>query len=81
MIAKNVATGLGYSTTASSNTRFVLTRYDPVAGAGPTIVLPAALLVAVFGNTNWVPGIAAILLWTLLMLGVYLLTRRLAREL
>ena len=65
MIAKNLAMGLGYSTTASSATRFVLTRFDPNTGVGPSLILPAALFVAVFGNREWVPGIAAVLLWSL----------------
>jgi hypothetical protein len=77
VIAKNVAFGLGYSDTLGHNvSTFRFTPFDPVIGTGPTIILPAALAVWLFGNEAAVPGLTAVAMWCLLMGALFLKLRR-----
>jgi len=72
-MAKNLAGGLGFSTTLQAdNSRFRLMPFDPQAG-GPSVVVPAAVLVKLFGNQYWVPGLAGALLWLACFAGCGLL--------
>lgn len=76
VIAKNVAWGHGYANSLGHNTDvFAFRRFDPVIGTGPTIILPAAVAVAVFGNGPSVPGLTAIALWAALCLCLYSVAR------
>jgi hypothetical protein len=52
-VAKNLAFGFGYSTSYHE-----IIPFNPEASTGPTIILPAAALVRVFGNQYWVPNAA-----------------------
>jgi hypothetical protein len=71
-VAKNLAWGFGYATSYPH-----LVPFDPDISTGPTVVLPAALLISLFGNGVRVPNIAAMLaIWTTLALVVRLLYRR-----
>lgn len=72
-IAKNVAYGLGYGTTVSGG-GFV--PFDPAIGTGPVVLLPTALAIAVVGNQHWLPGLTAVLLWSGLLVLVFLALRR-----
>jgi hypothetical protein len=77
VIAKNVAFGLGYSDTLGHNvSTFRFTPFDPVIGTGPTIILPAALTIWLFGNEASVPGLTAVTMWALLMTALFLKLRR-----
>ena len=63
MMAKNLAGGLGFSTTLQpDNTGYKVLPFDPQAG-GPAVVVPAAALIKILGNQYWVPGLAAAFLW------------------
>lgn len=69
VVAKNLANGLGYTSTIQAWTsRYTLQPYDPLVGTGPTIILPAALFIKLFGNTYWAPGLANVTLWSLLFI-------------
>jgi hypothetical protein len=67
-IAKNLAYGYGYS---------VSIHWDGFPGVfpfpwgtvaiGPTLVLPAAVLIKIFGNEPWVPGLTTVLEITILL--------------
>ncbi len=76
VVAKNLATGLGYTSTIPAGSLvFVATPFDPYATTGPTLILPTAILVKLFGNSYWVPGLSAVICWSILLLGLGLLAR------
>ncbi len=56
VVAKNVASGVGYASSYHE-----VKAYDEEISTGPSVILPAALLVSAFGNKPWVPGVAAAL--------------------
>ena len=67
-IAKNLADGIGYaSTLPASQVHYKVTPFDPELGVGPTVILPAAILIKLFGNTYWVPGLTEVLIWSVLL--------------
>ncbi len=77
MIAKNLAIGDGYvSTVQCMGPSYGVRPFDPDMGAGPTLIVPAAALIAVLGNRPWVPGLAVVLLWLFPLAAVILLLRR-----
>ena len=58
-VARNVALGRGYGTSYHD---FQL--FDPEISTGPTLILPAAALIWLFGNALWVPGLSvALAIW------------------
>src|SRR3989338_2080712 len=62
-VAKNLASGNGYS---SSDTRWN-SAFSSYITAGPVIILPAALMIKIFGNQHWVLGLTiTMLIWILL---------------
>jgi hypothetical protein len=62
--AKNVAMGAGYASSYHG-----MDLFDPEISTGPVVVLPAALLISLFGNQYWVPGLAiTIAIWVTLFL-------------
>lgn len=76
VIAKNLAYGRGYtSTIQDGRADFIALQFDPRVGVGPTIILPASLVIRIFGNTYWAPGLAHVIVWSLLFIGIGLLMR------
>lgn len=76
-VAKNLADGLGYTTTLPvADPRFFAKPFDPHVGSGPTIILPTAVLIKLLGNTHWVPGLSVVMLWTCLLLLIGWLLRK-----
>ncbi len=76
-IGKNLATGAGYVTNIQGTALEYRARpFDPNIGTGPTVILPAAALIALFGNRPWVPGATVILLWSLPLFACGFLVRR-----
>lgn len=71
-IAKNVAFGVGYGTTATGQG---FKPFDPEIGTGPTVILPVALAIMIFGNKWWVPGTVTTLLWAVTLLFLFLTLR------
>lgn len=57
--AKNLAFGYGYATSVPFFGGSNLSQFDPALSTGPTLVLPAAAVIRVVGNTPWAPGFAA----------------------
>ncbi len=75
--AKNLATGLGYTTTMSQlPDRFRVESFEVHVTTGPTLVLPAAVLIRLFGNTYWAPGLSTVLYWTVVLVLIGLLARK-----
>lgn len=64
--AKNLALGDGYAASASPGGHG-LRLFDPGLSTGPTLVLPAAAIIRVFGATPWAPGLATALATTALL--------------
>lgn len=76
-VAKNFARGLGYSSSLQPHSEeFRLVPFDVDITVGPTVILPAAALIKLFGNRYWVPGASAVLLWSTLLLLAWMLLRR-----
>jgi hypothetical protein len=70
-VAKDVAFGMGYSTSYHE-----IVPFNPEATTGPAMLLPAAAFVWLFGNRYWVPTFAVVVcLWTALGLVLFLLRR------
>lgn len=61
IVARNVATGYGWAMSYASR-ELLLT-----ISTGPTVILPAAAVVALLGNTLWVPALSAVLIHVLLL--------------
>ena len=57
LAAKSLASGQGYGT-LQSDQRFLL--YDPGISTGPPLILPAALLMSLFGPLAALPGITGL---------------------
>lgn len=55
-VPKNWLNGYGWATSYSERIPF-----NPDFTAGPTLLLPAAALIALFGNTTWIAGITGLL--------------------
>jgi hypothetical protein len=71
-VAKNLAAGNGYS-----SSYYYIHPFDPEITTGPLVVVPAAILMLMFGNRYWVPNLGyAVCLWTLLIVVLTVLYRR-----
>lgn len=76
-VAKNIANGLGYvSTMQVFAPHYIIRPFDPTDGTGPTIILPAALFIKIFGNMYWAPGLANVTFWSLLFVLVGCFVRK-----
>jgi hypothetical protein len=64
-VAKNIAAGAGYVSSFDS-----LIPFNPEVTTGPTLLVPAALLVRVFGTAYWVPALATLLVCMLLFVAL-----------
>jgi hypothetical protein len=76
-VAKNLAFGHGYASSIQpEDLRYRLKPFDPQGGAGPTLILPAAVLIRVLGNRFWVPGLTVIGIQLVLLIGLWAVLRR-----
>jgi hypothetical protein len=66
--AKNLASGYGYASSVPYQGGQGPRLFDPGLSTGPTLVLPAAALIKVFGATPWAPGLATALVTTILLI-------------
>ena len=73
--AKNLALGAGYAESVSPGGQG-LRLFDPGLSTGPTLVLPAAAIIRVFGTTPWAPGLATALVTTALLMMIALVLGR-----
>lgn len=68
IISKNLAFGLGYtSTVLDGRVSYSPTNFDSNVGVGPSIILPAAILIKLVGNTYWAPGLTIVIIWSVLL--------------
>jgi hypothetical protein len=76
-VSRNLVDGVGYATTIQMDgLDYQVRPFDPIIGTGPTVILPAALLTALFGNQYWVPGCATMLLWISLLAVIWVQLER-----
>lgn len=61
VVAKNLAFGNGYALSAHYSGEAGFFPFDPGITTGPTLIVPASILIRVFGNLAWVPGMATLL--------------------
>jgi hypothetical protein len=71
-VAKNVAFGLGYKTAYHVDKPF-----NHVVTTGPALLLPAAAVIAVFGNAYWTPSATTVVMTSCLLLALVVLSGRL----
>ena len=68
-VAKNLAIGLGYSTTTQPNElNYWIYLFDPTVTTGSILILPTAFLIKLVGNTYWAPGLVMVSFWSILLL-------------
>ncbi|MCL2335360.1 MAG: hypothetical protein FWC57_04785 [Endomicrobia bacterium] len=72
-VSKNLAFGYGY---ASGLNEACLARFNPNIGTGPAVILPAALVIKIFGNKYWAPGLSAALLNFVLLFFIFWLPKK-----
>jgi hypothetical protein len=68
--AKNLALGHGYGTSVPYQGGGGIRLFDPLLSTGPVLVVPAAVLIRLFGVTPWAPGLATAIATTALLLAV-----------
>lgn len=77
-VAKSLAFGKGYATFRYGNKKM----FNPEITTGPTLILPCAGLIKIFGNKYWVPNMTAAAVNTLLLIVlVYLFRKIIASQL
>ena len=60
-VAKNLASGRGFAVSNSFYGGLGTRPFGAVISTGPTVLIPAALLISLTGNTPWAPGISVVL--------------------
>jgi hypothetical protein len=66
VIAKSLASGLGYATTFAAENGGEIGHpilFHPFTGSGPTLVVPCAIAFKIFGKNEVLPGLTAIFIW------------------
>lgn len=75
-VAKSFALGDGYATPFYNPVGSKPYLFNPATSTGPTVILPCALLIRVFGNREALPGICAVGLWALPITAFLILLRK-----
>lgn len=77
LVAKNLAFGKGYVNSIPFDGSSGLKYFDPQISTGPTLNVPAAALILIFGNLPWVPGFTTASISLLMLLAVtFVLAKR-----
>jgi len=66
VIAKSLASGLGYATTFPAETAQEIAHpilFHPFTGSGPALIVPCAIAFKIFGKNEVLPGLTAIFIW------------------
>lgn len=73
LLAKNLAWGYGYASSIGyHSSTFSLKLFDStIQTTGPTLILPTAFAIWLFGNQYWIPGATQILVWLTLFFAIY----------
>lgn len=73
--AKNFATGHGYAV-SFQRPAGGLRVFEPAITTGPTLVLPSAFFIKIFGNKFWITGLVTVFIDLFIFLLIYLLSVR-----
>lgn len=76
MAAKNIAFGVGYANSVPFDGSFSVKPFCVFISTGPVLVLPASLLIYIFGNLSWVPGFTTVSTCLFLFFSILFLVRR-----
>lgn len=61
-VAKNLAGGEGFSSSMQFGVKsYQLKPFDPMISTGAPVILPTTVMILLFGNTYWVPGLTQVL--------------------
>lgn len=71
VVAKNLASGNGYATSIAFDGSYGIEAFSPGISTGPALVLPAAILILIFGNTFWVPGFVVATISLILLIIIF----------
>jgi hypothetical protein len=71
LVAQSFAHGTGYSTLPEA-TAADRTQFQPGISAGPTMIIPCAILLKIFGAREIIPSLSAVLLWASLLTFLFL---------
>jgi hypothetical protein len=71
LVAQSLAHGTGYSTSPEADIT-EMTQFQPGISAGPTLILPCATLLKLFGTKEAVPGLSALLVWATILTFLFL---------
>lgn len=67
-VAKNFIKGPGYATTYDK-----VIFFNPDITTGPTLIIPTSLLILIFGNQYWVPGLTTVIVINFLLVLMFCL--------
>jgi 4-amino-4-deoxy-L-arabinose transferase-like glycosyltransferase len=71
LVAQSLAHGTGYSTSPEADITEI-TQFQPGISAGPTLILPCAIFLKLFGTKEAVPGLSALLVWATILTFLFL---------
>jgi hypothetical protein len=75
--ARNLAEGNGYALSVPYENNPVLDKFSPGITTGPTLIIPAAIIIKIVGNTLWAPGFTtATFCLILLLFIIYFIKKR-----
>ena len=75
--ARNLAEGNGYTLSVPYGNNPELDKFSPGITTGPTLVIPASIIIKLVGNTLWAPGFTtASFCFVLLLFIIYFLKKR-----
>lgn len=71
--AKNLAYGKGYGTSLPGSYKDGVKNFDPGVTTGPLLVVPAAIMIKIFGNLPWITALTSVLINFVFILIIYIL--------
>ena len=66
LVSQSLAHGTGYSLSPEADITEV-TQFQPGISAGPTLIVPCALFLKLLGTKEAIPGLTALLIWTIIL--------------
>ncbi len=75
-VAKNLANGNGFSAVFFDQDY----KFHYGISSGPALIVPAAVMIFIFGNYYWVPGLTAVLLIWVLLFAIFIASKEVVGE-
>lgn len=76
LVAQSLAHGTGYSVSPEADIT-TTTQFQPGISAGPTLIVPCAVLLKILGTKEVIPGLSALLIWASVLTFLFLRVSRL----